>query len=319
MTSNAKLLLYIGAWYALDVAYNDANKTVLKIVRLPYTMAALQLGLGLAYVVPMWLLGLRAAPKLTLSNVRTVLPVALIHGCGQCVTVLSLGAGSLAFVNVVKALEPLFNVAFGALLMDDVLPWPVNACLLPVVAGVAIASASDLSFSWDCFAYAMLSNVFFSLRGVLTKKQAAVPKGTNMDAANHFAVTTTLAFLAVLPIALFVEGPTLRAEWEAALATGESSQLELLTRIVTSGLAFYLYNEVAMLTLAAVHPITHAVANTIKRVILILFSVVRFGTPLTTTSAVGSAIAIGGVLTYSLAKQRYASVTPVRRAKNKVL
>ena len=41
-----------------------------------------------------------------------------------------------------------------------------------------------------------------------------------------------------------------------------------------------------MLTLAAVHPITHAVANTIKRVILILFSVVRFGTPLTTTSAV---------------------------------
>ena len=75
----------------------------------------------MAYVVPLWLLGLRAAPKLTLSNVRTVLPVALIHGCGQCVTVLSLGAGSLAFVNVVKALEPLFNVAFGALLMDDVL------------------------------------------------------------------------------------------------------------------------------------------------------------------------------------------------------
>ena len=88
MTSNAKLLLYIGAWYTLNVAYNDANKTVLKIVRLPYTMAALQLGLGLAFVVPMWLLGLRAAPKLTLSNVRSVLPVALIHGCGQCVTCL---------------------------------------------------------------------------------------------------------------------------------------------------------------------------------------------------------------------------------------
>ena len=29
---------------------------MLKVVRLPYTMAALQLGLGLAYVVPMWLL-----------------------------------------------------------------------------------------------------------------------------------------------------------------------------------------------------------------------------------------------------------------------
>ena len=36
-----------------------------------------------------------------------------------------------------------------------------------------------------------------------------------------------------------------------------------------------------MYTLDAVHPITHAVGNTIKRVILILFSVVRFGTPMT--------------------------------------
>ena len=123
-------------------------------------------------------------------------------------------------------------------------------------------------------------------------------------------LSKVVTFVGVLPS---------RAEWEAALATGEASQLELLARIVTSGLAFYLYNEVAMLTLAAVHPITHAVANTIKRVILILFSVVRFGTPLTTTSAVGSAIAIGGVLAYSLAKQRYASVAPVRRAKNKVV
>lgn len=36
-----------------------------------------------------------------------------------------------------------------------------------------------------------------------------------------------------------------------------------------------------MYTLDAVHPITHAVGNTIKRVILIIFSVVRFGTEMT--------------------------------------
>jgi hypothetical protein len=44
----------------------------------------------------------------------------------QCVTVMSLGAGSLAFVNVVKSLEPLFNVIFGAIFMGDVLPWQVG-------------------------------------------------------------------------------------------------------------------------------------------------------------------------------------------------
>ena len=83
---------------------------------------------------------------------------------------MSLGAGSLAFVNVVKSLEPLFNVIFGAIFMNDILPWQVNACLLPVVGGVGIASAADLNFTWDCFAFAMGSNLAFSLRGVLSKK-----------------------------------------------------------------------------------------------------------------------------------------------------
>eukprot|EP00966_Prymnesium_polylepis_P302093 6979197-Prymnesium_polylepis.1 len=52
----------------------------------------------------------------------------------------------------------------------------VNSCLLPVVIGVAIASAAELNFTWDCFAYAMGSNLAFSLRGVMTKKSSSQPK-----------------------------------------------------------------------------------------------------------------------------------------------
>ena len=66
--------------------------------------------------------------------------------------------------QVVKSLEPFFNVVFGAIFMKDVLPWKVNACLLPVVAGVALASAGELDFTWDCFFFAMGSTVAFSVR-----------------------------------------------------------------------------------------------------------------------------------------------------------
>merc|ERR1740138_1710255 len=114
---------------------------------------------------------------------------------------------------------------------------------------------------------------------------------------------TLFAFLATLPIALAIEGPSLQAEWNKAIATGVYSQNELIMRIVASGLSFYLYNEVSFYTLDSVHPITHAVGNTIKRVILILFSVVRFGTPMTMQSGIGSTIAIMGVFAYSVAKQ----------------
>jgi len=303
--STTKILIFFLIWYAINVVYNDMNKTVLKVLDLPWTMACLQLGLGLLYVGPLWLTGLKKAPSLTTSNIMTIAPIALIHGLGQCVTVLSLGAGSLAFVNVVKSLEPFFNVVFGAIFMGDILPWQVNACLLPVVLGVAIASAAELNFTWDCFAYAMGSNLAFSLRGILTKKSSSEPKGENMDAGNTFAIVTAVAFLCVLPIALFLEGPQLQGAWDAAVKKGVYDETELLGRILASGLSFYLYNEVAMYTLDAVHPITHAVGNTIKRVILILFSVVRFGTPMTQQSLVGSSIAIAGVFLYSIAKTMF--------------
>jgi len=299
------VLFFFLLWYVINVVYNDTNKTVLKVLNLPWTVSTLQLGLGLLfYTGPLWLSGLRKAPKLSLDNIKAITPVALIHGAGQCVTVMSLGAGSLAFVNVVKSLEPLFNVVFGAIFMNDVLPWQVNACLLPVIGGVAIASAADLSFTWDCFAFAMGSNLAFSLRGVLSKKSmGGKSMGENMDAGNTFAVLTAIAFLACVPVALAIEGPTLAAEWEKAVATGVYSSNELLGRLFASGLSFYLYNEVSFYTLDSVHPITHAVGNTIKRVILILFSVIRFGTPMTTQSAIGSTIAIMGVFAYSVAKQ----------------
>ena len=68
----------------------------------------------------------------------------------------------------------------------------MNACLLPVVVGVAIASASELNFNWDCFAYAMGSNFAFSLRGILTKKASSSPK------ASHPLLPPTSPYLPLL-------------------------------------------------------------------------------------------------------------------------
>jgi len=50
-----------------------------------------------------------------------------------------------------------------------------------------------------------------------------------------------------------------------------------------------------------VNPVTHAVGNTIKRVVIIVASVIAFNTKMSTGSIVGSTIAIMGTLLYSLA------------------
>lgn len=87
--SNAKILAYFGLWYAINVAYNYTNKRALQALPTPYLVAAAQIGAGIVYVLPVWLLGIRAPPKLEMRELLRLVPVGVIHGIGQLVTVLS--------------------------------------------------------------------------------------------------------------------------------------------------------------------------------------------------------------------------------------
>ncbi|CAN0346076.1 unnamed protein product [Laminaria digitata] len=150
----------------------------------------------------------------------------------------------------------------------------------------------------------MTSNVAAASRGVLAKASMDEPKGENMDAGNLYGVMTIMATLMLAPFAAAVEGPQLKALYDASMAAG-NTKAALIKGSLLSGLFFYMYNEVAFYCLNAIHPVTHAVANTVKRVFLIGVSILVFGHKLTPLGSIGSAVAIGGVLLYSLAKQKF--------------
>eukprot|EP00904_Undaria_pinnatifida_P013146 jgi/Undpi1/8962/HiC_scaffold_26.g11423.m1 len=218
--------------------------------------------------------------------------------------VLSLGAGAVSFTHIVKAAEPVFTAGFSAALLGQTFALPVYLSLLPIIAGVSLASLKELSFSWVAFGNAMGSNTASSLRGIMGKKQMGKPVGENMTPANLYAVLTILAFCFLSPMALLVEGSKFKPAWDAALAAGATSK-GLASTALLSGLFYYLYNEVAFLALDSVNPVTHAVGNTIKRVVIIVAACVAFRTPMTPLSILGSSIAVGGTLLYSLVKSHY--------------
>merc|ERR1712072_1556295 len=60
--------------------------------------------------------------------------------------------------------------------------------------------------------------------------------------------------------------------------------------------------EVAMKALNNVHPVTHAIGNTMRRVVIMLVCMVVFRAPMTPMGAVGSACAIGGSYLYAMTK-----------------
>jgi len=126
-----------------------------------------------------------------------------------------------------------------------------------------------------------------------------------MDEVNLYSVLTILAFIFILPISFAMEPPAaISAAISSAKAAGFTAKY-LWTQSLLAGAFYYLYNEVAFQALGRVNPVTHAVGNTIKRVVIIVASVVVFKTPISTLGVVGSATAIFGTLLYSLAKSKF--------------
>ena len=295
---------YFGLWYAFNIAYNIFNKKVLnQAPALTYTVGFLQLFIGLIYVVPLWLSGARTAPKLTASEIKSLIPVTICHALTHLGAIVSLGAGAVSFAHIVKAAEPAVSAFLSAVFVKSFLPIPVYLTLLPVMGGVALASLGELSFSMVAFLGAMISNIASASRGIVGKEVLNHPPGKNMNAMNLYAVMTILSAIFCLPIALVIEGKAIVPTIQAMIQAGTHKKFYWETFI--SAITYYLYNEVAFLALDSVAPVTHALGNTIKRVVIILTSVVVFGTKLTTQGAIGSATAIGGVLMYSVAKDYF--------------
>lgn len=58
-----------------------------------WALAAAQLLVGAAFVIPQWVLGLRAKPNLTWDNYKTLAPIGLFNAAAHGASVLALGAG----------------------------------------------------------------------------------------------------------------------------------------------------------------------------------------------------------------------------------
>eukprot|EP00929_Paragymnodinium_shiwhaense_P071646 TRINITY_DN363_c0_g2_i1.p1 TRINITY_DN363_c0_g2~~TRINITY_DN363_c0_g2_i1.p1 ORF type:complete len:403 (+),score=81.83 TRINITY_DN363_c0_g2_i1:55-1263(+) len=304
-----KLPIFVCLWYLFNIQYNIQNKKLLNVFDATWAVCWVQLASGIPMAALLWSSGLIALPKLSVSDVKTLAPSGVFFSIGQIATVASLGAGAVSFTHVVKALEPADHAIVGGLLLGQVFHPMVYCSLIPVFAGVAIASASELSFSTFALLTALASNFAFALRNVLAAKTGSVGdmgEGTITRKTNQLCVLTIVATAVLFPFVLVIPGGlcSFRSAWTAALQQTDAATLIYL--FVASSFHFFMYQMSSFWVLSLTQPITHSVLNTLKRVVIIVVSIVVFKTPVTMQGAVGTAIAIGGVFLYVHTKNKFA-------------
>jgi solute carrier family 35, member E1 len=258
---------------------------------------------GVLFVLPLWLTGLRPAPKLTTENWKELSPVGVWAALAHAFSVLALSAGAVSFGQIVKAGEPVFAAATNALLLKDIDHPIVYLTLLPIIGGVGLASVKELSFTWTALIAASAANQAAAFKNVVSKGVMGKPWAKSLGPQNFYAVVTILALVATLPFVAFFDLKDAVNVYNSVVSAGKAK--DVAKYALLSGLSFYLYNEASFLALDKLNPVTHSVANTLKRVVIIVASCIVFKTPMTLIGGIGSGIAILGTLLYSLAKRKY--------------
>lgn len=176
--------MYFALWYLFNIGYNIYNKQALNVLDYPWTIATIQMATGIAYFLPLWLTGLRKAPKLSAADLKTLFPIALCHTGVHVGAVIALGAGAVSFAHIVKASEPVVTCMMNAAFLGQFLSPLVYATLIPIIGGVAIASMKELSFTWLALGSAMLSNVSSAARGTCLNHSSFLQCTKNFSASH---------------------------------------------------------------------------------------------------------------------------------------
>jgi len=232
------------------------------------------------------------------AELKSIVGPAAMHAIGHVAANISFAAVAISLTHTVKTLEPAFNVLLSRLVLGESTPFPVVATLIPIMAGVALASAGELSFNWLGFSTAMLSNLTFGFRAVWGK--LAMTK--TLDSTAVYAYTTLISMLICVPIALLAEGPAL-AEG-ARVAIERVGAARFYGDLFSVGLLYHLYNQFAFNTLGRVSPVSHGVCNVVKRIVIIFSSVFFFSQVLTQQALAGTVVAIFGTYLYTSASQK---------------
>ncbi|GFE55930.1 apicoplast triosephosphate translocator APT1 [Babesia ovis] len=264
--------------------------------------------LGAIICLIIWGLGLRPVPKFKdrKKAAKIMLPLALCHLLVNTGAVVSMGLGAISFTQVVKAGEPVFTAILTIVVMHEFLNVYAYLSVIPIVVGIALASVKEVNFNIWAFLFALLSNVASSSRAIIAKVTMKNKEelGENLTAPNIYMLLTVIAGAMSVPIFFGAESYKWKSLWNLKMAKLPSREILLLfLQAFISGVAYYTYNDFSFYCLGQMNPVGHSIANTMKRIFVIVTSIIIFANSVTPLGYVGMAMAVIGALLYSLSVQ----------------
>ncbi|UXI15858.1 hypothetical protein NH340_JMT01801 [Sarcoptes scabiei] len=194
----------------------------------------------------------------------------------------------VSFAEMVKSSAPIFTVIISLLVLREKISLMTLISIVPIMVGLALCSAYEIQFNTLGFMAVISAILSESLQTVLAKEILILDKYE----PNQIQLFTSV-------YSLIFQFPYLYHITVREIAWNKLSNGISLLSYLICGLSFHFQSLTEYALLNIISPVSHSVANTVKRAFLIWLSVIVFGNSVTIMSWIGTFLLIFGVLLYN--------------------
>ncbi|KAI9337329.1 triose-phosphate transporter family-domain-containing protein [Pilaira anomala] len=308
LSENSKFLICCLMWYISSSLSSNSGKLIMNAFRYPVTLTIVQFLFVASWCAIMEnLFKSRGIKKPTKVIVRTIVPLSMFMIVGHVFSSISISRIPVSLVHTIKATAPLFTVLFYRFIFKVRYSSKVYTALIPLTFGVILACSFTLSNNVIGLSCAMGSCLVFVMQNIFSKKllfkESKMGDGNpnKLDKMNMMFYSSFISFTLMIPLWLYSDG--FRLMFSDSEPQLEISTSRLLTYFLLNGTTHFAQNWFAFTTLNMSSPVTYSIASLVKRIFVIVMSIIWFGQHVSVTQSLGIFLTFIGLWMYQKAKR----------------
>ncbi|XP_070615237.1 solute carrier family 35 member E2B [Erythrolamprus reginae] len=305
-------LTYLTLWFFFSFCTLFLNKYILSLLEgEPSMLGAVQM-LSTTFIgcikmfVPCCLYQHKSRLSYPPNFIMIMLFVGLMRFATVVLGLVSLKNVAVSFAETVKSSAPIFTVIMSRMILGEYTGLLVNLSLVPVMGGLALCTATELSFNILGFSAALSTNIMDCPQNNWVFLFLSPPSPFPPPFFLFFCSAPELQFYtSAAAVIMLIPAWVFFMDMPVIGKSGRSFQYnqDIVVLLLMDGVLFHLQSVTAYALMGKISPVTFSVASTVKHALSIWLSIIVFGNKITSLSAVGTVLVIIGVMLYNRAKQ----------------